>query len=62
MATPRGVLWSPIYTGNRLNAYQYALFDGLMCAGDRPQKPSRVIELMAASFKARVGTPLTGYR
>jgi hypothetical protein len=60
--TPRGVRWSPVYTGNRFNAYHYALFDGLVCAGDRPQKPSQAIELMAASFKSRVGTPLTGYR
>lgn len=59
---PRGVTWGPVYTGNRLNAYHYALFDGLVCSGDRPQKPSQAVELMAASFKPRVGTPLTGYR
>ncbi|MDP3873861.1 MAG: CNP1-like family protein [Methyloversatilis sp.] len=60
--SPRAVQWSPVYTGNRFNAYHYALFDGLICSGDRPQKPSQTIELMAASFKSRVGTPLTGYR
>jgi hypothetical protein len=60
--SPREVRWSPVYTGNRFNAYHYALFDGLLCSGERPQKPAQAIELMAASFKPRVGTPLTGYR
>lgn len=54
--------WSPVVTGNRFNAYRYALFNGLVCSGDHPVPPPQALGLMMGSFKVRTGTPLTGYR
>jgi hypothetical protein len=54
--------WKSVFTGNRLNDYRQALYDGLLCAGDQPMKPADSFASMASSFKARTGTPLTGYR
>ncbi len=58
----RDVRWHLLSDGNRLNAYQVALYDGLLCSGDQPMKPADSIEAFARSFKSRTGTPLTGYR
>lgn len=54
--------WKPVFTGNRLNDYRQALYGGLLCAGDQPMTPADSFASMAASFKARAGNPLTGYR
>jgi len=54
--------WKSVFTGNRLNDHRQALYYGLLCAGDRPMTPAESFASMAASFKARAGNPLTGYR
>lgn len=54
--------WKSVFTGNRLNDYRQALYGGLLCEGDQPMTPADSFVAMAASFKARAGNPLTGYR
>lgn len=54
--------WKSVFTGNRLNDYRQGLYFGLLCAGDQPMAPADSLASMAASFKARAGSPLMGYR
>lgn len=58
----RGSTWESVFTGNRLNDYRQALYGGLLCDGDHSMTPAGSFAAMAASFKARTGNPLTGYR
>lgn len=58
----RGSRWVPIGDANRLNSYAFILYMGHMCDDGVAVQPTRVLETLAASFTARTGTPLTGYR
>lgn len=61
-ADTRGSRWLPIGGGNRLNSYVFMLYSDYLCAAGVAMEPRRIFEVLAESFSARTGTPLTGYR
>lgn len=61
-ARSRDTRWLVLHDGNRFNAYQFTLYSDHLCSADTAASPRQVLESLAGSFKARTGTPLTGYR
>ncbi len=58
----RGSRWLPIGGGNRLNSYVFMLYSDYLCSAGVAMEPRRILEVLADSFNARTGTPITGYR